>query len=183
MARKRSPENQAKHEARNARSVATLPDAPVTTGRRADKSLVIVEFAGGALTYPGLTDKGLELATAYAAKGYTHTAFAAAVGISNKGWAAIRERQPAALEAWEEGLAKHDSRLKDGLNKHVEADNLIAILAALKMVHNYRDSGPTNPNVGTGPTINITFNQPSSLQDVTAMIGEMPPLPDEEPSA
>lgn len=179
MAKKQSPENRAKQDARNARSIATLPDAPLTTGRRADKSLVIVEFAGGALTYPGLTDKGLELATAYASKGYTHTAFAAALGISNKGWAAIRERQPAAAEAWEEGLARHDSRLKDGLNKHVEADNLIAILASLKMVHNYRDSGPTNPNSGTGPTINITFNQPSSLKDVTDMIGVIPPLEDD----
>lgn len=159
----------------------TLPVAPPNSARRCDLSVVVMESTPtGALTYTGLTPKGLELAREFSSKGYTHAAFAARAGISMKGWVAIRERDSNAFNAWEEGRAILDSRYTDKLNKHVDEDNLTALLAAMKFKLGYRDTGPTDPNNGTGPTINIQINAPLPATEVTSLIGEIPPLPEDQ---
>ncbi len=153
------------------KNLPVVPEADTNQGRKADPRLVLTTFTPtGALLYPGLTADGLLTVEAYARAGHTLGSLEARLGLSSKGFLALRKRCPEVQGAWDLGRSLLDNELTDILLKQARDGNTTAVIFAMKAKLGYRDVGATDPNAGSGPTVNINLTAPMTDDEWTKLV-------------
>jgi hypothetical protein len=123
----------------------------------------------GALQYT-VNEAGIELIERMARNGHAQVTIAKELGIHALTLREVRKRQPDVQEALQAGIGGLQDELVSSLLKQAREGNTVAAIYLSKSMCGLRDVGPTTPDAGAGPAINITINAPMSDAEWQKMI-------------
>lgn len=117
-----------------------------------------------------INEAGIELIETMARNGHAQVSIAKALGVHALTLREIRKRQPEVQEALQSGTGALQDELVSSLLKQAREGNTVAAIYLSKSMCGLRDVGPTTPDGGTGPAINITINAPMSDEQFQKMV-------------